>query len=587
MRSFREWLAPPTFTTLDQTIAARLLNRLLVVAWFLYVVMFVVFLFFPTNRGYNLGIIGLVGALNFGQWLILRRGGLRVAGGSYLLMLWVLAVWSALRFGGLHTVYPVLFLVVVVLASTLFGPRVTWIITSLNLATLGVLWAFGPTYTEALTRQDPENMGIARWTVYTTALILIAAIVTATQRAITTTLATLRARNTALEAEIAERERIQAQLRQSEARLQSMFDNAPFAIMMMNMDRTLRAANPRARQMFDITPPGTPPAFRTHRLHPDDDPKHQQLFHALAAGDATTVQTESRLLIPGQDALTWVRVTLSRVEANDTEGPYVLAILEDISEARLAAQQRLELQLERERLAFLQDFVGKMTHDLKTPLSVIKTSTYLLRRKSTDTLTQTYTDRIDQQVATQMEMIENILAVARLDHLPELNRQPTDLNTLLRNVVDTQRLEVMRQGHTLDLDLAPGLPPCLLDADEFARALTNLLSNAVKYTPAGGNVTLRTLQASPTQIRLCVVDNGIGIPPEALPHIFDRFYRADSARQAYHGTGLGLAIVREIIERHDGTVTVESQLHTGTTFIVHLPVHSAVAALTPPSAEIH
>ncbi len=569
-------LGPPQYDTVEKNISARLLNGLLITGWITSIVMFVAFIFFPTNRAYNLSLISLVGGVTFSQWILLRQGFLRIAGWAYILMLWAVTTGSALRFGGLHSTYPSMFLVVLVLTSILFGPRPTLLLLIVNILTISAFWAFGPTYDEAYLMKNPENMSVVRYTVYTMTYILVTVVIFYTERTITTTLSTLREQNAALESQIAERERVQTQLSQSEARFRSMFDNAPLAIMMMEMDRSLRAANPRASQMFDITPQGSPLTFRSHRLHPEDDTKHGQLFQALAEGEVTTVQTESRLYQPDIDDIIWVRVTFSRVEESQDEAPYVLTIIEDISEARLATQQRLDLQLERERLAFLQDFVGKMTHDLKTPLSIIKTSTYLLRRKFTDAVVHTFSDRIDQQVVQQMEMIENILTVAQLDHLPELNRQPIDLNILLRNVVETQRPEIIRQNHTLKLDLDPGLPACLLDEDQLSRALTNLVNNAVKYTAANGAVTVRSQQIDNAHLQIIVADTGIGIPPEALPQIFERFYRAEATRQSHHGTGLGLAIVKEIVERHGGTIEVESKPGSGTTFTVVLPTNATL-----------
>ena len=127
--------------------------------------------------------------------------------------------------------------------------------------------------------------------------------------------------------------------------------------------------------------------------------------------------------------------------------------------------------------------------------------------------------------------------------------------------------------HRLHVEMPNDLPPAIWDADRVTQVLGNLLLNAIQYTPAGGDVDVR-VENSGEAVCVRVTDAGMGIPPEALPRIFEPFYRAANAREgSARGMGLGLPISRALVEAHGGTITVESVLGTGTTFTVMLPYH--------------
>jgi signal transduction histidine kinase len=121
----------------------------------------------------------------------------------------------------------------------------------------------------------------------------------------------------------------------------------------------------------------------------------------------------------------------------------------------------------------------------------------------------------------------------------------------------------------------PGLPALCGDADQLRRVLLNIVENALKFTPPGGRVELRGANENQGWVTLEIQDTGSGIPPEALPHVFERFYRADPSRtrQSWQigGSGLGLSIARELVEAHGGTITICSSVGQGTTVTLHIP----------------
>jgi signal transduction histidine kinase len=131
---------------------------------------------------------------------------------------------------------------------------------------------------------------------------------------------------------------------------------------------------------------------------------------------------------------------------------------------------------------------------------------------------------------------------------------------------------VLSKQQTLEFIPDAHLPACRIDAMKFSRAVLNLVQNAVNYTPTGGKIVLRS-GVEDHQLVLSITDNGIGIDEQDLPHIFDRFYRADSARtSSTGGSGLGLPISKRIIEIHQGEITVESIPNHSTTFRIKLPL---------------
>ncbi len=151
--------------------------------------------------------------------------------------------------------------------------------------------------------------------------------------------------------------------------------------------------------------------------------------------------------------------------------------------------------------------------------------------------------------------------------------EPVELQALVRGIAERYHVPAEEKQIDLQLHIASDDPLIVIaNQEELDRAVTNLVSNAVKYTPAGGSVTL-SLSRSGGAATLTVTDTGIGIPEDALPHLFEEFYRAPNAKaQVKQGTGLGLVIAKDILNRYGGTIGVSSTLNQGTTFSVVLPV---------------
>lgn len=220
---------------------------------------------------------------------------------------------------------------------------------------------------------------------------------------------------------------------------------------------------------------------------------------------------------------------------------------------------------------FKTRFIANAVHDLATPISGLTTRLYLLKRTP---------ERLDEhlrKLENQVEHLRNLLDDLRsLSHLDRggfaPNLEPSDINQIVAHVYDTYEPVAISKGQTLQLITDPHIPEILVDKRQIERVFVNVVANAINYTPDNKTIRVRTL-LDDDAVAFTVVDEGIGISAEDLPHIFERFYRSSVARKAQSsGTGLGLAIVKEIVEQHGGSVGVESELGKGSTFTIRLPI---------------
>jgi PAS domain S-box-containing protein len=250
---------------------------------------------------------------------------------------------------------------------------------------------------------------------------------------------------------------------------------------------------------------------------------------------------------------------------------YIVSTSHDITERKRAEEERLQLALERERVRTLQHLISDISHDLRTPLASINTSVYLLQKvASMPERRDHYLMMLQTQVLNLVKILDDMSATARLEReTSETNMESCDLNDLVAMLVSEQQHFALQKGQKLEFTSDRERLTILADGVKMRRAITNLLTNAVKYTPQDGHITVRITHQG-EQAVLEVQDSGIGIGPEELPHIFERYYRAANAQES--GTGLGLAITKRIIEAHGGKIEVESEVGKGSCFRVLLPV---------------
>jgi len=244
------------------------------------------------------------------------------------------------------------------------------------------------------------------------------------------------------------------------------------------------------------------------------------------------------------------------------------------------AFNRMAETLARDR-QLRQNMMADIAHELRTPLSVIQANL--------EAMLDGVLPASPPEIASlhdETTLLSRLVADLRLLSLAEagqlkLERNETDLGDLVKKVADRMATQAGENDIALITDIESGLPMLNVDVDRISQAIGNLVSNALRYTPPGGRVGVKVFVTGPTSgtansrhsVVIEVSDTGPGIAPEDLPHVFDRFYRADKSRsRASGGSGIGLAIVKQLVEAHEGQVGVKSQAGVGSTFFLILPV---------------
>jgi len=221
------------------------------------------------------------------------------------------------------------------------------------------------------------------------------------------------------------------------------------------------------------------------------------------------------------------------------------------------------------------EFLSTAAHELRTPLtSILGFSEILLKRKLDEERQNRFLKIINEESVSLSALINDLLDLSRIESGRgfRIKKAPIDIGGIILENVDL--FQAQSDKHTFKVDLPGNLPKIELDKDRIGQVMGNLLINAVKFSPEGGEITV-SIERVKGKIEVSVSDTGLGIPKKDLPHIFEKFYRADNAsRTAIGGTGLGLAIAKYIIESHGGKIWVESKLGKGSTFTFTLPIET-------------
>lgn len=344
--------------------------------------------------------------------------------------------------------------------------------------------------------------------------------------------------------------------REEESRLEGILGGMQEGVMVADAQHHLHTVNPAFLTMFKVTrDPRGQSVLQTLREAAFDE----LITKALATGEAHSAEVELSGTKPRRFIMTHVNPTRDHAGT-----PGVVAIFRETTRLK---------QLEDVR----REFVANVSHELRTPLSIFHGYLEML----TDAPDMPRGDRLDVYEVLRRNsrrlnaILEDLLTLARLESRKErLNTETIDVAEFLRGTFKDWERNATAKKLIIQQDVAAHLPPLRADRLRLEQVFNNLLDNAVKYTDAGGQVAVRA-RATDGHVEFRVEDSGRGIPPTDLPHIFERFYRADKARSREQGgTGLGLSIVKHIVQSHGGTVAAESTYAKGTAIIVRLPVGS-------------
>jgi two-component system, sensor histidine kinase len=288
---------------------------------------------------------------------------------------------------------------------------------------------------------------------------------------------------------------------------------------------------------------------------------------------ARTTDDEIGLLVDAFNAmLTEVARRAEALEASN-------ATLKRETAERTAAEMALRLADRRK-----DEFLATLAHELRNPLAPMSNALTILRTVSADAgVSQQARDMIDRQLKQMVRLVDDLLDVSRITTGKlVLHQTALDLNDVLRAAVETARPMIDARGHRLVVQVPDQPLPVRGDAVRLAQVFANLLNNAAKYTDSGGKIELSAWRSG-DRLAVRISDNGIGIPPQILPAIFEMFTQGDTSLERTHaGLGVGLSLARRLVEMHAGSIEAHSEgIGKGSVFTVHLPAADGAAGSAP------
>ncbi|MDY0355263.1 MAG: PAS domain S-box protein [Sedimentisphaerales bacterium] len=266
-------------------------------------------------------------------------------------------------------------------------------------------------------------------------------------------------------------------------------------------------------------------------------------------------------------------------------GRFVVVAIDDITDRKRAEEEL------KEAVEMKSQFISTVSHELRTPLTSMKEAVTIVLSGEAGRIKKDQAHFLDiakRNINRLSRLINDVLDFQRLDAgNMTFHMQEGALDRTVEDAYNTMQPFAAKRGVHLIAEIEPGLPPITFDSDRIVQVVTNLVSNGIKFTPKGGSIRVRVHRRG-EHILIQVSDTGLGIPREALPRIFERFYRVRRPGKEIQGTGLGLPIVSRIINSHGGRIDVESEPDKGTTFTVSLPIKQTDAPnLLPQQTDEH
>jgi PAS domain S-box-containing protein len=381
--------------------------------------------------------------------------------------------------------------------------------------------------------------------------------------------------------DITARRRAEEAVRESGERLRFMADSMPLKIFMCRPDGELDYIN---RQWLDFTGETADKLLGwewTRLIHPDDVEENiRQWRHCLATGEPFLI--EHRVKRADGEYKWHLTCAHAKYDIHENISMWVGSST-DIDGLKRTDEEKKQL-LENERIARAEaerasqlkdEFLATLSHELRTPLNAILGWSQLIQQ---GTMSQENIQRglatIERNARVQNKLIEDLLEMSSIiSGKIHLDMQRVDLSAIAEAAVESVTPSTQTKGVRLKKKIDPTAGFVSGDQDRLQQVIWNLLSNAIKFTPRGGNIEITVMQTG-SRIEVNIKDSGVGIQPEFLPHVFDRFCQADSSLTRQHGgLGLGLAIVQQLVGLHGGTVRAESPGEgKGASFIVSFPL---------------
>ncbi|MFO8101977.1 MAG: ATP-binding protein [Dehalococcoidia bacterium] len=335
-------------------------------------------------------------------------------------------------------------------------------------------------------------------------------------------------------------------------KLAAVLDAMVDGVVMTDVSGTVVMANPAAGKMFGFEESAAA-GRRLIEIIPDHEV--DEIFRSYSStGEVQVRQIEQ---VPKGRLL---QVIVSPVAYHEAMGS--LLIFQDLTQVRRLQSVR-------------QNFIANISHELRTPLASIKAVTETMSEGLVNDpeMARQFLAKIDSETDRMTQMVRELAELSRIETgQMELQLAPLDINSVVEECISRLEPQIDRKQINLVRSLGQDLPGVRAENERIQQVLTNLLHNAIKFTPGGGEIRVSTVPEDDGVV-VSIADNGVGISPDDLPHVFERFYKADKARSS-EGTGLGLAIAKHLVQVHGGRIWAESGPEPGTTFSFKLPLSS-------------
>ncbi|WP_081942854.1 two-component system sensor histidine kinase NblS [Myxosarcina sp. GI1] len=380
------------------------------------------------------------------------------------------------------------------------------------------------------------------------------------------------------------------ELTAEKAKLETLVTTIADGAVLIDTNMKIILVNPTARRLFDwkenaigenilhhlpseLTIKLTKPLYQIIANKNESESEVQTHEHSLTIGNSEHLipQDEFRITI-AQPVERTVRVLLRRVVDSERENIKGIAMtIQDITR---------EVELNEAK----SQFISNVSHELRTPLFNIKSfieTLFEYGEDLTEEQKREFLATANHETDRLSRLVNDVLDLSRLESSKTYKLGEVDLTQPIEQTLRTYQLNAKDKGIRIEREIAPNLPTVLGHYDLLLQVLTNLVGNSLKFTHAGGKVTIRAypvepdtvIPTQPQQVRVEVIDTGIGISPEDKEAIFERFFRVENRVHTLEGTGLGLSIVRNIIEKHNSQVHLTSEVGKGTTFWFDLPIY--------------
>lgn len=564
--SMFRWLKPPSLANELQQMAYTSLHYTLLVS----IVLALLILIPAPNMTYFLnGSFGL--SFMLVCLFLLRRYKLYAAGLLYLSGTWLTVTIGIYSLNGINNILLFLYIIINIYANIIFVERlIVWGFIGASTLSITVL-AVGQ-YQGILPLQETEPIFYDRLIIAATIFSASSILISLSTRYLRQSIQRLQEHDQVLQNHNLELKELTEQLRNSQARYQLLFDNtASLALVYDSLGHVVLHNELAARLLgtldLDWAKATVHDIFATKTA--------TQMMDACS----TVLKTGTPIVFEGQmhlkngtflEHLTQI-IPLPHAVSDLSMHPQILALTTDLTAKNEAERRKADLQTAHEKLAFFTEFFSIVSHDIKTPLTVIKNSLYLLRLDQESSAREQRIGQIENQADILDHYVQDMLVLSRLDRAPNVHKEDVDLCALVDQIIERLRPKIERKN--MQVAVAKKTPKLWtqLDHDQIQRALLNIFENAVNYTPENGSVQI-SLDHNESTVEIAIQDSGIGIPAEDLPHIFQPFYRSSVAQNTVaSGSGLGLAIVEKIINLHEGQIHVSSDGQHGTLFQVNLP----------------